>query len=390
MWGGASGWARLVVGGAAALALGCLASGNVSSEGADLGSATDATDDATDGSSMSSADSNDVTASSSGPTSGMDSDPVTTAPSETTTGACEEPSTWYRDQDDDGYGDARETMEACAQPDGWVEDATDCNDGDPDVHPQAMEPCGGPDMDCDFSAAPLCRSCLELLDADSGAGDGVYSIDPDGEAGMLPEQQVYCDMTTDGGGWTLVHRTVWDPAQTDSLRTGYSAWFNSTVGTVAAGQAYRMSGRTWPELNAQLDHLLRIDVRVELDGSSCAPLFYVGTGGTLTANDTMAGLTGLVADVAIIAGTELSTLDSGPSITCLDNNAVPWFYGSCCSTCPAYQGGYWNERHPMVNYTATVPDAAGNVAADVCTTAPQASLTDPNFLGANVMEYYLR
>ena len=48
------------------------------------------------------------------------------------------------------------------------------------------------------------KSCKALLAGGEATTSGVYWLDPDGDGGAGVAFPVWCDMTTDGGGWTLV------------------------------------------------------------------------------------------------------------------------------------------------------------------------------------------
>jgi hypothetical protein len=64
-------------------------------------------------------------------------------------------------------------------------------------------PAGTDDVNGDGTQCDYFRTCYDLLVNIPTTTDGVYPIDPDG-AGPNTPFDVFCDMTTDGGGWTRI------------------------------------------------------------------------------------------------------------------------------------------------------------------------------------------
>lgn len=87
--------------------------------------------------------------------------------------------TYYRDMDNDGYGDQNEALQTCSALEGYVSNDADCNDNNADIYPGAVEVCDSIDNNCNNLADEDLTSCndtaiIAYWRFDEGSGNTVY------------------------------------------------------------------------------------------------------------------------------------------------------------------------------------------------------------------------
>ena len=201
--------------------------------------------------------------------------------------------TWYTDADADGYGTTSSGAAACAAPSGAVALDGDCDDADTAYHPGAALGCDGEDYDCDGNvdndgdldghAAETCGgddcddtdasirpdstgdcalglTCDDILDMGRSTGDGDYFIDPDGFGTALDPFEVYCDMTTDGGGWTEIAYV--DDVAFQQWFTGGDGWryfsddFELELSDTQIAAVQALSTEGWQDYVGRCEHVI--------------------------------------------------------------------------------------------------------------------------------------
>ncbi len=176
-------------------------------------------------------------------------------------------STWYDDNDADGYGDASLSTEACDAPSGTVSDNTDCDDGDSTVNPGATETCNAVDDDCngtvdDGASCPcnleydggvaylFCETASSWTDAQADCATYGYHLASLGSSA----ETTWVDDTADGYStakwWMGFHDRntegtwEWDSGETASYTNWHSGEPNDS-GDEDCGQLNRWADYTW-------------------------------------------------------------------------------------------------------------------------------------------------
>nr|XP_022340181.1 ryncolin-1-like [Crassostrea virginica] len=173
-----------------------------------------------------------------------------------------------------------------------------------------------------------CASILRRIPYTKGR-DGVYTIYPD----MKTRKLVYCDMTTDGGGWTVIQRRMDGSGDFDRKWKSYKEGFGNVHGE------YWLGNEAMHLLTTKTSQELRVDMEKFTGEKAYAKYstFRVGSE-SQKYKLTVGGYKGNAGDsFAYSNGMKFSTKDQDHdscSVSCAKVYHSGWWFNSCSYTHP--------------------------------------------------------